>query len=82
MLIAEHRRSRASAKASDARLAVGDKSKIATFDRMKNKVQFAAAVSQAKAELASENVDDKFAALEKQDAIEKLLKEIKARRAG
>ena len=82
MLIAEHRRSRASAKASDARLAIGDKSKVATFDRMKNKVQHASAVSQAKAELAGDSVDDKFAALEKQDEIEKLLKEIKARRAG
>ena len=82
MLIAEHRRSRASAKASDARVAIGDKSKVATFDRMKNKVQHASAVSQAKAELAGDSVDDKFAALEKQDEIEKLLKEIKARRAG
>jgi phage shock protein A len=82
MLIAEHRRSRASAKASDAQMAIGDKSKVATFDRMKNKVQHAAAVSQAKAELASDSVDDKFAALEKQDEIEKLLKEMKARRAG
>ena len=82
MLIAEHRRSRASAKASDAQMAIGDKSKLATFDRMKNKVQHAAAVSHAKAELVGDNVDDKFAALEKQDEIEKLLKEIKARRAG
>ena len=82
MLIAEHRRARASAKASDARMAIGDKSKIATFERMKNKVQHGSAVSQAKAELASESVDDKFAALEKQDEIEKLLKEIKERRAG
>jgi phage shock protein A len=82
MLIAEHRRSRASAKASDARLAIGDKSKLATFDRMKNKVQHASAMSQAKTELAGDSVDDKFAALEKQDEIEKLLKEIKARRAG
>jgi hypothetical protein len=32
--------------------------------------------------MASDNVDDKFAALEKQDEIEKLLKEIKSRRAG
>ena len=82
MLIAEHRRSRASAKASDARMAIGDKSKVATFDRMKNKVQHASAMSQAEAELAGDSVDDKFAVLEKQDEIEKLLKEIKARRAG
>ena len=81
MLIAEHRRSRASAKASDAQMAIGDRSKGATFDRMKTKVRHAAAVSQAKAEMASDNVEEKLAALEKQDEIEKLLNELKTRRA-
>jgi phage shock protein A len=82
MLIAQHRRSRALAKASDAQMAIGDKSKVATFERMKSKVRHAEAVSKAKAEMASDNVEDRLAALEKQDEIEKLLKEIKARRAG
>ena len=82
MLIAQHRRSRALAKASDAQMAIGDKSKVATFERMKSKVRHAEAVSKAKAEMANDNVDDRLAALEKQDEIEKLLKEIKARRAG
>ena len=63
MLIAQHRRSRALAKASDAQMAIGDQSKVATFDRMKNKVQQAEAVSQAKAEMASDNIEDKLAAL-------------------
>jgi phage shock protein A len=49
---------------------------------MQNKVQRAEAVSQVKAEMAGDNIDDKFAALEKQDEIEKLLNEIKARRTG
>jgi phage shock protein A len=82
MLIAQHRRSRALAKASDAQLAIGDRSKTATFDRMRNKVRRAEAVSQVKAEMANDNLDDKLAALEKEDEIEKLLNEIKARRAG
>jgi phage shock protein A len=81
MLIAQHRRSRALGKASDAQMAIGDKSKTATFDRMKTKVRHEEAVSRAKAEMVSDNVEDKLAALEKQDEIEKLLKEIKARRA-
>jgi phage shock protein A len=81
MLIAQHRRSRALGKASDAQMAIGDKSNIATFDRMKTKVRHEEAVSRAKAEMVSDNVEDKLAALEKQDEIEKLLKEIKARRA-
>jgi phage shock protein A len=82
MLIAKHRRSRAVAKASDAQLAVGDRSKTATFDRMQSKVRRAEAVSHVKAEMANDNLDDKLAALEKEDEIEKLLNEIKARRAG
>jgi len=82
MLIAQHRRSRASAKASDAQMAIGDQKKLATFDRMKSKVQTAAAVSQAKAELANDDLEDRLAALEKEDEIERLLNELKARRAG
>lgn len=81
-LIAQHRRSRALAKASDAQMAIGDKSKVATFERMKSKVRHAEAVSKAKAEMANDNVEDRLAALEKEDEIEKLLKEIKAHRAG
>lgn len=82
MLIAQHRRSRASARAGDAQMAIGEQQKIATFDRMKNKVQTAAAVSQAKAEMAGDDLEDKLAALEKEDEIERLLNELKARRAG
>ena len=82
MLIAQHRRSRARTKASDAQMAIGDTSKVAAFDRMKNKVRHAEAVSQAKASMVSDNLEDKFAALEKEDEIEKLLNEIKSRRAG
>jgi phage shock protein A len=82
MLIAQQRRSRASAKASDAQMAIGDQKKLATFDRMKSKVQTAAAVSQARAELANDDLEDRLAALEKEDEIERLLNELKARRAG
>ena len=35
---------------------------------------------QAKAEMASESLDDKFAKLEKEDEVEKMLTEIKQRR--
>jgi phage shock protein A len=81
MLIAQHRRSRALGKASDAQMAIGDKSNVATFERMKTKVRHGEAVSRAKAEMAGDNVEEKLAALEKQDEIEKLLKELKTRRA-
>ena len=82
MLIAQHRRARALGKASDARSSMVDTSKAAGFDRMKRRVAHDEAVSEAKAELAGDTVDDKFAALEKEDAIEKLLAEIKSRRSA
>src|SRR5581483_255664 len=81
VLMAQHRRSRALGKASDARLKIGDGSKTAAFDRVRDKVQHAEALGHAKAELAAESVDDKLAALEKDEAVEKLLAEIKAKKA-
>ena len=80
LLIAQHRRARAVGKASDARFAVNDNSKAATFDRMKRKVARSEAISQAKSEIASENIDDRLAALEKEDRIEQLLAELKTKR--
>ena len=71
-MIAQHRRARASSKASDAKSAMEGPSNAATFDRMNNKVRTAQAIGQAKAELASDSVEDRFAALEKADEIEKL----------
>src|SRR3981189_2033032 len=64
LLIAQHRRARAVGKASDARIAMGDGSKAAAFDRMKRKVVHSEAVSQAKSEIAADNMDDRLAALE------------------
>ena len=59
---------------------MGDGSHVAAFDRMKNKVTRAEAVSHAKLEMVSDNIDDRFAQLEKEDEIDKLLAEIKSRR--
>ena len=80
MLIAQHRRSRALGKATEAGLAIGDESKGAAFDRMKSKVGHSEAAAQAKAELMADNVDDRFAAMEKQEKIDQVLEEIKTRR--
>jgi phage shock protein A len=82
VLIAEHRRARALGKASDAKMAIDDQSKLAAFERMKSKVGHAAAVSAAKAEMAGDSVEDRFAALEKEDEIDRLLKDMKEKRAG
>jgi phage shock protein A len=79
VLIAQHRRSRALGRATDAGRAMGDNSNAAAFDRMKNKVQHTEAAAMASSELAADNVDDKFAALEKQDEVERLLAELKTK---
>lgn len=80
VLIARHRRARAASKASDAHAAIGDSSKATTFDRMKDKVTHSEAVSEAKAELLSDSLEDQFAKLEKDNEIDRLLQELKARR--
>jgi phage shock protein A len=80
MLIAQHRRSRALGKATQAGLNMGDDSKTAAFDRMKNKVQHSEATAQATAELMADNVEDQFKAMEKHDEIDRLLEELKAKR--
>ena len=79
LLIAQHRRARALNTASDAQLAVGDRSNTASFDRLRQKVMRSEAVSQAKAELVADDVDRRFDALEQEDEIGRLLDELKAR---
>ncbi len=80
MLIAQHRRSRALGKATDAGMAMGDNSNTAAFDRMKNKVQHSEATAQAKSELVADNVEDQFAAMEKADEVNRLLADLKNKR--
>ena len=82
LLVTQHRRTRAVGKAADAQAAVGDRSKLATFDRMRAKVERSEAVGQAKAALAGEDIDDRFAKLEKEEEIERMLAEIKQRRGS
>jgi phage shock protein A len=82
LLIAQHRRARAVAKASDAKMAGGNGASAGAFDRMKRKVAHAEAHSQAKSEIAADNMEDRLAALEKEDRIEQLLVELKAKRGA
>jgi phage shock protein A len=80
LLIAQHRRARALDKASDANLSAGSRSNVASFERLRHKVLRAEAVSQAKAELAADDVERRFENLEKEDDVGRLLAELKARR--
>ncbi len=82
LLIAQHRRSKAVGRASDASAKAGDKNSVAAFDRMKNKVQREEAISQAKAEIeGSDDIERKFERMEKEDQVERLLLEIKQRKS-
>ena len=80
MLLAQHRRARALGRASDAQIAIGGRSTIRTFERMKEKVTVQEAVSQAKADMVTDDVDDRFTQLERDDEIDRLLADLKARR--
>jgi phage shock protein A len=82
LLIAQHRRSRAATRASDAQLAAGDRSTLAAFDRMKQKVLHGEAVSQAKSEMVKDDLDERLAKLEREDRIEQMLAELKSRRGA
>jgi len=77
MLLARHRRSRASGAAAEAQMKTADGSASSAWDRMNHKVTRAEAISQARMELVGEDVSDRFAALEKQDEVERILETLK-----
>ncbi len=84
-LVAQHRRARTLGRAADAQSAMGGQSHVATFDRMKHKVMREEAVGQAKTELLSSDaasVEDRFAQMEKEDEIDRILNELKGKRGA
>jgi len=81
MLMAQHRRARALGHASDAQMKIGSRSTIRTFERMKEKITVSEAVSQAKHEMAVDDVDDRFTQMERDEEVDKLLAELKAKKA-
>jgi phage shock protein A len=80
VLIAQHRRSRALGKAAEAKNAMGENSNSTAFDRMRNKVHYTEASATAAAELVTDDIGDKFAAMEKEQEIDRLLKDLKSKR--
>jgi phage shock protein A len=80
VLAAQRRRSRAVGKASDAGRAIGTRSNTAAFERLRSRVARDEAAAQAKTGLASDNVEERLTALEREDEIEQLLAGIKARK--
>ena len=82
LLIAQHRRARAATRATDAQSGMSANTKSGTFDRMKKKVAREEAIGGAKAQLLADDVEDRLAALEKEDRIEQLLAELKTKRGA
>ena len=83
MLMARHRRARANGRAADVRTKMVDGGAADGYDRMKDKVMRNEAVAEAKTEMLGEpTVEDRFAAMEKEEEIERMLTELKTRVAG
>jgi phage shock protein A len=81
LLLARHRRSVALGKAARAGTVLGDNSKSASFDRLKDRVNHTEAVATAEVELLTDDTSDKLARLDRDNEIERLLADLKSRRA-
>lgn len=81
MLIAEHRRAKVVGRAAKAQHVVANDQESA-INRMKSKVHVSTAENAASTEvLTPESLEDKFRALESEDQVELMLKEIKSRQS-
>jgi|ERR1700733_1029310 len=82
MLVAEHRRAKVVGRATQVRQVVGTDQEQA-FGRMKSKVRVKSAENAAASEiLSAETLEDRFKALESEDRVETLLKELKSKVAA
>jgi phage shock protein A len=80
LLLARHRRSVALGKAARAQTALGDNSKSATFDRLKDRVHTTEAVATAEVELITDDMGEKLIRLDRDNEVERLLNDLKSRR--
>jgi phage shock protein A len=80
LLLARHRRSVALGKAARAQTALGDNSKSATFDRLKDRVHLTEAVATAEVELITDDMGEKLIRLDHDNEVERLLNDLKTRR--
>ena len=80
MLLARHRRSIALGKAARAQSALGDNSKSATFDRLKDRVHHTEAVASAEVELITDDTGERLTRLDRDTEVERLLTDLKNRK--
>jgi phage shock protein A len=82
LLIAQDRRARVVGRANDARQVVDTQQKSVSLDRMKNRIVAREARNEADAELlGGDSLEDRFAALERDEHIEALLKDLKQKQS-
>ena len=80
LLLARHRRSIALSKAARAQTVLGDNSKSATFDRLKDRVHHTESVATAEVELLTEDVAERLTRLDRDAEVDRLLADLKSRR--
>ncbi|HVM74983.1 MAG TPA: PspA/IM30 family protein [Candidatus Saccharimonadales bacterium] len=80
VLLARHRRSIAMDRAAKAQVAIGDGSKSATFERMKERVTQTEATASAEIELLNDDVAEKLNRMDRDAEVERLLLDLKTRR--
>jgi phage shock protein A len=80
MLLARHRRSIALGKAARAQTAMGDQTKSATFDRLRDRVHHTESVANAEVELLSDDVGDRLTRIDRDTELDRLLTDLKTRR--
>jgi len=78
LLIAQHRRTRAVSRAADAQLTPTGEHR--TLDRMQSKVAHEEAIGRAKHEVLGDDIDGRLHALDREQKVDALLEEIKARK--
>jgi phage shock protein A len=80
MLIAQDRRTRVVSKATEVRQTISTQQKSVVLDRMKSRIVSREARNEAEVELlGGDSLDDRFATLEREEHIETLLKDLKAK---
>jgi phage shock protein A len=80
MLVAQHRRARVAGRANSARAVVGLQQKASTLNRLKSTIlQQEASNVAAYSLLEDDSLEDKFAALDREEKVERLLLELKNR---
>jgi len=80
LLLARHRRSLSLGRAAQAQTMLGDNSKSATFERLKDRVNHSEAVATAEVDLLTDDMGERLTRLDRDAEVDRLLAELKARR--